>query len=62
VDDLELKRTRLDEAWFLVALEDTMVAGSAETIAVLEAKDSAHVAEQRKLAQSKPHEFVLSPE
>jgi hypothetical protein len=57
-----LKRTTLDEARFLVAIEDPKVAGSAEAVAALEAKDPALVAEQRKLAQPKPHEFVLSPQ
>jgi lysophospholipase L1-like esterase len=62
VDAIELKRMRLDEARFLLAIEDPTVANAAEATSAIEAKDAALAAEQRKLAQPKPHRFELSPE
>jgi lysophospholipase L1-like esterase len=62
VDDLELKRTRLDEAHFILAIEDPNVANEAEATSVIAAKDAALAAEQRNRAQPKPHRFELSPE
>jgi hypothetical protein len=62
VDGIELKRTRLDEVRFLLAIEDPKTNNDAETLKAFEAKDSALAEEQRKLAQPKPHRFELSPE
>jgi lysophospholipase L1-like esterase len=62
VDGIEQKRMRLDEARFLLAIEDPKVANAAEATSAIEAKDAAFAAEQRKLAQPKPHRFELSPE
>jgi hypothetical protein len=62
VDDIELKRARLDEAHFILAIEDPGVAGEAEATSAIEAKDVALAAEQRALAQPQPHRFELSPE
>jgi lysophospholipase L1-like esterase len=62
VDAIELKRMRLDEARFLLAIEDPTVANAAEATSAIEAKDAALAAEQRKLAQPKPHRFELSRE
>jgi lysophospholipase L1-like esterase len=62
VDGIEQKRMRLDEARFLLAIEDPKVANAAEATSAIEAKDAALAAEQRKLAQPKPHRFELSPE
>jgi len=62
VDAIELKRMRLDEARFLLAIEGPTVANAAEATSAIEAKDAALAAEQRKLAQPKPHRFELSPE
>jgi lysophospholipase L1-like esterase len=62
VDGIELKRTRLDEARFLLAIEDPKTGDEAETLKAIEAKDTALADEQRKLAQPKPHRFDLSPE
>jgi lysophospholipase L1-like esterase len=62
VDAIEQKRMRLDEARFLLAIEDPTVANAAEATSAIEAKDAALVTEQRKLAQPKPHRFELSPE
>lgn len=61
VDAIELKRTRLDETHFIVAIEDPKVANEEDARHVLESKDAALIAEQRKLAQPKPHRFELSP-
>ena len=62
VDGIEQKRMRLDEARFLLVIEDPTVANAAEATSAIEAKDAALAAEQRKLAQPKPHRFELSPE
>jgi hypothetical protein len=62
VDGIELNRTRLDEARFLLAIEDPKVANDAEATSAIDAKDAALAAEQRKLAQPKPHRFELSAE
>ena len=62
VDGIEIKRTRLDEVRFLLAIEDPVLGNDAEALKALEAKDAALVEEQRKLAQPKPHRFELSPE
>jgi lysophospholipase L1-like esterase len=62
VDGIEIKRTRLDEVRFLLAIEDPKTGNLAETLRALEAKDAALAEEQRRLAQPKPHRFELSPE
>jgi lysophospholipase L1-like esterase len=62
IDAMELKRTRLDEAHFLLAIEDPKAAGAADATKAIEEKDAALLAEQRKTAQPKPHRFELSPE
>ncbi|MGA2807357.1 MAG: SGNH/GDSL hydrolase family protein [Terracidiphilus sp.] len=62
VDGIELERTRLDEAHFILAVEDPKVAGDADATKTMEAKDAVLQAEQRKEAQPKPHRFELSPE
>jgi lysophospholipase L1-like esterase len=62
VDGIEIKRTRLDEVRFLLAIEDPKTGNDAETLRALEAKDAALAEEQRTLAQPKPHRFKLSPE
>jgi lysophospholipase L1-like esterase len=62
VDGIEIKRTRLDEVRFLLAIEDPKTGDSAEALRALEAKDAALAEEQRTLAQPKPHRFALSPE
>jgi len=62
VDGIEIKRTRLDEVRFLLAIEDPKAGNDAEALRALEAKDAALAEEQRKLAQPKPHRFELSPE
>jgi lysophospholipase L1-like esterase len=62
VDGIEEKRTRLDEARFLLTVEDPKAADAAEAVRGIEAKDAVLVEEQRKAAQPKPHHFELSPE
>jgi hypothetical protein len=62
VDGIELERTRLDEARFILAVEDPKVAHDADAASTMEAKDTALAAKQRNDAQPKPHRFELSPE
>jgi lysophospholipase L1-like esterase len=62
VDGIELKRTRLDEAHFILAIEDPKAAHAADAVSAMEEKEAGLIAEQRKLAQPKPHQFELSPE
>jgi len=62
VDGIELKRTRLNEAHFILAIEDPKVANDAAATSAMQAKDDALAAEQRAAAQPKPHSFQLSPQ
>ena len=62
VDGLELKRTRLDEARFLLGVEDPKVANPAAAISGLDEKGELLAVEQRNEAQPKPHRFELFPE
>jgi lysophospholipase L1-like esterase len=62
VDGIELKRTRLDEAHFILAIENPKISNDADATRAIEAKDAALAAEQRAAAQPKPHRFELSPE
>jgi lysophospholipase L1-like esterase len=62
VDATELKRTRLDETHFILAIEDPKVANAAGATSAIEEKDAALAAEQRLAAQPKLHRFELSPE
>jgi lysophospholipase L1-like esterase len=62
IDGIELKRTRLDEARFILAIEDPKVSEDADSLNAMEVKDAALAAGQRTAAQPKPHAFELSPE
>jgi hypothetical protein len=62
VDGIEIKRTKLDEARFILAVEDAKSDNAANVMSAIETKDAALVAEQRKAAQPKSHRFELSPE
>jgi len=62
LDGIEEKRTRLDEAHFILSIEDPKVANAADYTSAMEAKDAMLAAEQRKMAQPKLHRFELSPE
>ncbi|MGA7341378.1 MAG: SGNH/GDSL hydrolase family protein [Terracidiphilus sp.] len=62
VDGDELKRTRLDEAHFLLAIEDPKIADAAAATKAIEEKDAALLEEQRKTAQPLAHRFELLPE
>jgi lysophospholipase L1-like esterase len=62
VDGIEIKRTKLDEVHFILAIDDPKAAHAAEAVSAIEEKDAGLVAEQRKLARPKPHQFELSPE
>jgi hypothetical protein len=62
VDGIEQKRTRLDEARFILAIEPPKAGDASDAISAIEAKDAALAAEQRSAAQPKAHRFELSPE
>jgi hypothetical protein len=62
VDGIELKRTRLDEANFILAIEDPKIADAAGGSRAIEEKDAALKEEQRKAAQPVSHRFELLPE
>jgi lysophospholipase L1-like esterase len=62
VDSIELKRARLDETHFILAVEDPKVSNAPDATRAIEEKDAALAAEQRLAAQPKPHRFELSPE
>jgi hypothetical protein len=62
VDGTELKRTRLDDAHFILAIEDPKVADDTGATRAIEEKDAALIGDQRKQAQPLPHKFELAPE
>jgi lysophospholipase L1-like esterase len=62
VDSIELKRTRLDEALFILMAEDPKASNPVELTRSIEARDEALAEEQRTTAQPKPHRFELVPE
>ena len=62
VDGIEIKRTKLDEARFILSVEDAKSDNAASVMSAIETKVAALAAEQRKAAQPKPHRFELSPE
>jgi len=62
VDAIELKRARLDEVRFFLAIEGPKVPDEDKATGPMRAKDAALLREQRKMAQPKAHRFELSPE
>jgi lysophospholipase L1-like esterase len=62
VDSIEQKRTKLDEARFILFIESPALTDEAGAMKAIDEKDSALAAEQRKAAQPKTHQFELSPE
>jgi hypothetical protein len=62
VDDMEKKRTRLDEAHFILAIEQPTIADAALATKAIEEKDAALAEEQRKAAQPVVHTFELDPQ
>ncbi len=61
VDGDELKRTQLDQANFILAIEDPKTPDAAGATKAIEEKDGAIVDDQRKSAQPLPHVFELIP-
>jgi lysophospholipase L1-like esterase len=62
VDGLEQERTRLDEANFILAIEQPAIADAAAATKAIAEKDAALAEEQRKAAQPVMHTFELDPE
>jgi lysophospholipase L1-like esterase len=62
LDGIEKKRTQLDEAHFILAIEKPTFADAEAAKKAMETKDAALVAEQRKSAQPMKHTFELDPE
>ena len=62
VDGIERKRAELDEARFILAIEEPGVTGTQDLTHAIQLKDDALEDEQRKAAQPKPHRFMLKPE
>jgi lysophospholipase L1-like esterase len=62
VDGDELKRTQLDQANFILAIEDPKAPDAAGATKAIEEKETDIEAEQRKAAQPLPHAFELDPE
>ena len=62
VDGIERKRAELDEARFILAIEEPGVTGTQDVTHAIQLKDDALADEQRKAAQPKPHHFMLKPE
>ena len=61
VDGIELKRTRLDEAHFILAIEDPKAHDAEAATKAIEEKDAALQQEQHKDAQPVAHHFELVP-
>jgi hypothetical protein len=62
VDWIEVRRTKLDEARFMLIGEGLNVAGSAEAAKTLELAQAAMAREQHEKAQPKSHAFELAAE
>jgi len=62
VDGDEAKRTRLDEAHFILAVEPPQSGDESAATAAIEARDQVLATEERKTAQPVPHAFELDPE
>jgi lysophospholipase L1-like esterase len=62
VDGIEQKLARLDEANFILAVEQPAIADAAAATKAIAEKDAALVEEQRKAAQPVMHTFELKPE
>jgi hypothetical protein len=62
VDGDELKRTQLDQANFILAIEDPKAPDAAGATKAIEEKDVVIEDEQRKSAQPLPHTVELDPE
>ena len=62
VDGIERKRTQLDEANFILTIDDPKFAADPAAIKELETKDSALIEEERKACRPRPHAFVLLPQ
>lgn len=62
IDGTENKRTVIDNAHFVVAIEDPEVPDEAGMNLAFEEKDALLTADQRKSAQPKPHAFELDPQ
>jgi len=62
VDGDELKRTQLDQANFILAIEDPRAPDAAGATKAIEEKDAIIEEDQRKSAQPVPHSFELDPE
>lgn len=62
VDGDELKRMQLDQANFILGIEDPRAPDAAGAAKAIEEKDAVIEEEQRKSAQPLPHTFELDPE
>jgi lysophospholipase L1-like esterase len=62
IDGMEQERTRLDEAHFILAIEDPTVADAAAATKAIEEKDTLLEEKQRKDVQPVAHHYELVPE
>lgn len=62
VDGTELERARLDQANFILAIEDPIAPDAGAATKAIDEKDAALAVQQRKAAQPVPHTFTLIPE
>lgn len=62
VDGFALKRTQLDQANFVLAIDDPKSASDATVTRSIEAKEAALLKEERKASQPRPHSFEILPE
>jgi hypothetical protein len=62
IDGTELERTRLDDAHFILAIEDPVAPDAAAATRAIAEKDALLQGAQRKAAQPTAHRFELAPE
>lgn len=62
VDGIELERTELDQAHFLLTIDDPKVPSDPAATKAIQAKDAALWEQQRKSSQPHPHAFELLPQ
>jgi hypothetical protein len=62
VDGIELKRAKLDDANFILTIDDPNAASDPAAARAIEAKEATLLEDQRKACQPRPHTFELLPQ
>lgn len=62
VDGTELKRAQLDEASFILTIDDPKSTSDPAVAAAIQSKDAALLEMERKASEPQPHRFEIAPE